>query len=85
MGLSGVALCGIDNNTFVQIGSAGLIALACKNAVLRGMLGVTTCSLFLTPVFYYVLQSVSSWRQSRRAAQPEAKAPPVVSQRAAGA
>jgi multidrug efflux pump subunit AcrB len=51
MGLSGVALCGIDNNTFVQIGSAGLIGLACKNAVLRGMLGVTTCSLFLTPVF----------------------------------
>ncbi len=34
-------------------------------AVLAGMLGVTICGLFLTPVFYYVLQGISSWRQSR--------------------
>jgi multidrug efflux pump len=32
-------------------------------AVLAGMLGVTVCGLFLTPVFYYVLQSFASWRK----------------------
>ncbi len=36
-------------------------------AVLSGMLGVTICGLFLTPVFYNVLQGISDWRQSRKA------------------
>jgi len=34
-------------------------------AVLAGMLGVTLCGLFLTPVFYYCLQGFASWRESK--------------------
>jgi len=35
-------------------------------AVLAGMLGVTLCGLFLTPVFYYCLQGLSAWRESKK-------------------
>lgn len=37
-------------------------------AVLSGMLGVTLCGIFLTPVFYYVLQWVADLRKPRQAA-----------------
>jgi multidrug efflux pump len=120
--LAGVALCGMDNNLFTQIGFVVLAGLACKNAVLIvefakqqreqglgihdavveasrlrlrpiimtsfafilgvvplalasgagaemrstlgtavlfGMLGVTFFGLFLTPIFYNVLQHLS--------------------------
>ena len=44
-------------------------------AVLAGMLGVTVCGLFLTPVFYYVLQGIASWRSGKgQAKQPPAAA-----------
>jgi multidrug efflux pump len=126
--LLGVAMNGIDNNIFVQIGFVVLIGLACKNAVLivefakheqdhgrprkeaaveasrlrlrpilmtsfafilgvvplvlakgagaemrvalgiavfAGMLGVTICGIFFTPVFYNVI----TWMTERRARQ----------------
>jgi multidrug efflux pump len=36
-------------------------------AVFSGMLGVTLFGVFLTPVFFYVIQGFSDWRQARRA------------------
>lgn len=35
-------------------------------AVFSGMLGVTLFGIFLTPVFFYVIQGLADWRQSRR-------------------
>jgi multidrug efflux pump subunit AcrB len=35
-------------------------------AVFAGMLGVTLFGIFLTPVFYYVIQRFSDWRASRQ-------------------
>jgi multidrug efflux pump subunit AcrB len=35
-------------------------------AVFSGMLGVTLFGIFLTPVFYYVIQWFSDWRAARR-------------------
>jgi len=40
-------------------------------AVFAGMLGVTLFGIFLTPVFYYVIQWFSDWRAERRARWPE--------------
>src|SRR5262249_9487690 len=34
-------------------------------AVFSGMLGVTLFGIFLTPVFYYVIQTVADWREAR--------------------
>ena len=39
---------------------------ALGTAVFAGMLGVTLFGLFLTPVFYYVVQGVVEWIQRRR-------------------
>ena len=39
-------------------------------AVFSGMLGVTIFGLFLTPVFYYVIQAYS-WSKQKSPAQPE--------------
>jgi multidrug efflux pump subunit AcrB len=36
-------------------------------AVFSGMLGVTLFGIFLTPVFYFVIQWVQDWRQHRAA------------------
>jgi len=131
--LAGVALRGMDNNLFTQIGFVVLAGLACKNAVLivefakqqrehglhrreaavqasklrlrpimmtsfafilgvvplmlasgagaemrrtlgtgvfSGMLGVTLFGIFLTPVFYYVLQGLSDRWAGKPAEQP---------------
>ena len=35
-------------------------------AVFSGMLGVTLFGIFLTPVFFYVIQAVSDWRGARK-------------------
>ncbi len=35
-------------------------------AVFSGMLGVTLFGIFLTPIFFYVIQGVSDWRERRR-------------------
>jgi multidrug efflux pump subunit AcrB len=45
-------------------------------AVFAGMLGVTLFGIFLTPVFFYVLQWMKDVRQSRREARGESE-PPV--------
>src|SRR5437868_5239907 len=42
-------------------------------AVFAGMLGVTLFGVFLTPVFFYVIQAFTDWRASRRG---ESTAPP---------
>jgi multidrug efflux pump subunit AcrB len=39
-------------------------------AVFAGMLGVTLFGIFLTPVFFYVIQWLIDWRQARAAAPP---------------
>jgi multidrug efflux pump len=36
-------------------------------AVFGGMLGVTLFGIFLTPIFYYVIQWFTEWRAARRA------------------
>jgi multidrug efflux pump subunit AcrB len=35
-------------------------------AVFSGMLGVTLFGIFLTPVFFYVIQTLADWRTGRR-------------------
>jgi hypothetical protein len=40
-------------------------------AVFAGMLGVTLFGIFLTPVFFYVIQWVNDWRSQRRPQAPE--------------
>jgi multidrug efflux pump len=37
-------------------------------AVFAGMLGVTVFGIFLTPVFFYVIQWFADWRESRKKA-----------------
>jgi multidrug efflux pump len=37
-------------------------------AVFAGMIGVTAFGIFLTPLFYYVIQGVTSWIWPKRAA-----------------
>src|SRR4030081_1840426 len=32
-------------------------------AVFAGMLGVTLFGIFLTPIFYYVIQAITEWRE----------------------
>ena len=38
-------------------------------SVFAGMLGVTFFGIFLTPVFYYVLQALADWREARTHAE----------------
>ena len=40
-------------------------------AVFAGMLGVTLFGIFLTPVFFYVIQWLADWRAWRTATQTE--------------
>jgi multidrug efflux pump len=46
-------------------------------AVFAGMLGVTLFGIFLTPVFYYVIQWFKDLRQSAAAAAADGAAAPV--------
>ena len=46
-------------------------------AVFGGMLGVTLFGIFLTPVFYYVIQWYSDWGMSRRTNDSAAAQPPL--------
>ena len=43
-------------------------------AVFAGMLGVTLFGIFLTPIFFYVIQHLADWRMRRFAARTEAVA-----------
>jgi multidrug efflux pump subunit AcrB len=45
-------------------------------AVFAGMLGVTLFGIFLTPVFYYVIQWFSDWRAQWAEGEPEANGMP---------
>ncbi len=45
-------------------------------AVFAGMLGVTVFGIFLTPVFFYVIQTLVDWRAYFRPTPAEAVAPP---------
>jgi multidrug efflux pump len=49
-------------------------------AVFAGMLGVTLFGIFLTPVFFYVIQWFADWRASRRPVEPETDAPETAAQ-----
>jgi multidrug efflux pump len=44
-------------------------------AVFSGMLGVTLFGVFLTPVFYYVIQAVDDWREAGLAARKHGQIP----------
>jgi multidrug efflux pump len=52
----------------VAVGAGAEMRRALGTAVFSGMLGVTLFGIFLTPVFFYVIQ----WFAERRAARPEA-------------
>jgi multidrug efflux pump subunit AcrB len=47
----------------VAVGAGAEMRRTLGTAVFSGMLGVTFFGIFLTPVFYYVIQRFSQWRQ----------------------
>jgi multidrug efflux pump len=55
----------------VSSGAGAEMRQTLGTAVFSGMLGVTFFGLFLTPVFYYVLQGLSDWRIARRSPSSE--------------
>jgi multidrug efflux pump len=62
----------------VSSGAGAEMRRALGTAVFSGMLGVTLFGIFLTPVFYYVIQWFSDWRQKRVQPAAAAAAPPDV-------
>ncbi|HEV8061155.1 MAG TPA: efflux RND transporter permease subunit, partial [Gemmataceae bacterium] len=44
-------------------------------AVFSGMLGVTFCGIFLTPVFFYVIEMVNDWRRGTAAGDEKVAVP----------
>jgi multidrug efflux pump subunit AcrB len=52
----------------VSVGAGAEMRQTLGTAVFSGMLGVTLFGIFLTPVFYYVIQWLSDWRAKARAA-----------------
>ena len=57
----------------VAVGAGAEMRRTLGTAVFSGMLGVTFFGIFLTPVFYYVIQRLSQWR---RPPAPSTSAPP---------
>jgi multidrug efflux pump subunit AcrB len=49
----------------VAVGAGAEMRRTLGTAVFSGMLGVTFFGIFLTPVFYYVIQRASEWRRAR--------------------
>ncbi len=49
----------------VAVGAGAEMRRTLGTAVFSGMLGVTFFGIFLTPVFYYVIQRFSDWRKRR--------------------
>ena len=45
-------------------------------AVFSGMLGVTLFGIFLTPVFFYVIQAFTDWRTARTLPSPFGRGEP---------
>jgi hypothetical protein len=58
----------VDYEDFTGAGAEMRRALG--TAVFSGMLGVTFFGIFLTPVFYYVLQGLSEWWRPLHPARP---------------
>ncbi len=52
----------------LSVGAGAEMRRTLGTAVFAGMLGVTLFGIFLTPVFYYVIQGFGDWRAARRAA-----------------
>jgi multidrug efflux pump len=50
----------------VSTGAGAEMRRALGTAVFSGMLGVTLFGIFLTPIFYYVIQRLSDWRRELR-------------------
>ncbi len=48
----------------VAVGAGAEMRRTLGTAVFSGMLGVTLFGIFLTPVFYYVIQWLSEWRRA---------------------
>src|SRR5207237_1495177 len=55
----------------ISAGAGAEMRRTLGTAVFSGMLGVTLFGIFLTPVFYYVIQGFSDWRAERRARFPD--------------
>src|SRR5439155_27187200 len=51
----------------LSVGAGAEMRRTLGTAVFAGMLGVTLFGIFLTPVFYYVIQWFADWRASRKA------------------
>jgi multidrug efflux pump subunit AcrB len=51
----------------ISVGAGAEMRRTLGTAVFGGMLGVTLFGIFLTPVFYYVIQWFSDWRERARA------------------
>ncbi|MFO0901533.1 MAG: multidrug efflux RND transporter permease subunit [Pirellulales bacterium] len=58
----------------VGVGAGAEMRRTLGAAVFAGMLGVTVFGIFLTPVFYYVIQTVVDWRTARRGVAAPTKA-----------
>jgi len=52
----------------VSVGAGAEMRRTLGTAVFSGMLGVTLFGIFLTPVFYFVIQWFTEWRAARQAA-----------------
>jgi multidrug efflux pump len=50
----------------VSVGAGAEMRRTLGTAVFAGMLGVTLFGIFLTPVFYYVIQWFTEWRTERQ-------------------
>ena len=55
----------------VAVGAGAEMRRTLGTAVFSGMLGVTLFGIFLTPVFYYVIQRLSEWRKPRVVTEPD--------------
>jgi multidrug efflux pump len=61
----------------VSVGAGAEMRRTLGTAVFSGMLGVTLFGIFLTPVFFYVIQAVTDWRERRAAAAVDVTAAPL--------
>jgi multidrug efflux pump len=59
----------------VSTGAGAEMRRTLGTAVFAGMLGVTLFGIFLTPVFYNVIQWSSEWYAARNAAEEENELP----------
>ncbi len=60
----------------ISVGAGAEMRRTLGTAVFSGMLGVTLFGIFLTPVFYFVIQFFGDWREAARARAEAAEHPP---------